>query len=145
MKAWFNNNGHKTDGENELEVGAVKRGRSSMLSLGKRDRKLSRLQMYQRHYYQPKWAKQCEKEWREYNQTTEEGPGKKARITFINDLCTGFLNDETDEIKKEIDAYMARQAKGESFVDDDETAEAVGEEVDEKRQMAVNTLTTWNK
>lgn len=138
MKAWFNNNGHKTDGENELEVGVVKRGRPSMLS--KRDRKLSRLQMYQRHCYELKWAKQCEKEWKEYNQTMEDGPGKKARITFINNLCTHLLNDKMDEVKKEIDMYMARQAKGESFVDD-ETEEAVGKEGDEKRQMALSTLT----
>ena len=64
-----------------------------MVNLGKRDRKLTRLQMYMKHYYKVKWAKQCEVLWKEYEDNLPEGETKKARITFCNELCAKYLEE----------------------------------------------------
>lgn len=139
-----------------------------MVKLGQSSRKLTRLQMYQRQYYREKWSVLCNKLWKEYLDGPEDVENKKARITYINALCTGFLEKETDEVKREIDVLMARQDKGEKFMQEEVSGEAGegaegeqggereksgngegGEESGqsafvEKLKAAENALTTWN-
>lgn len=129
---------------------APKPGRQGMVKLGQRVRKLSRLQMYQRQYYKPKWAAVCETRWREYlKEPEEEGVKKKARLTFVNELCTQFLEEEEDEVKKEIDLLMERQAKGEKFLSEpavEGDSGAVDETAATEKVKAINeTLTMWNE
>lgn len=80
--------------------------------------------MYQRRYYEVKWKAICGKKWKEYQAALGEGEEAKARITFTNELCLRYLEAEPDEIQKEIDSLMERQAKGERFLlEDKELAE----------------------
>lgn len=130
-----------------------------MLKLGKHSRKLTRLQMYQRQYYRPKWAKLCETRWKEYLEGPEDDGEKKARITFINELCLGFLKNEPDEVQSEIDQLMERQRKGEAFLLDEDGGGGGGggdsgggegenggdEDAVETRKAAEATLTAWDK
>lgn len=96
-----------------------KPGRKSVVKFGQSTRKLTRLQMYQKQYYAPKWSILCERKWQEYQSGPEDEGNKKARITYINELCVGFLEGESGEVKKEIDILMERQARGEQFLYED--------------------------
>lgn len=107
--------------------------------------------MYQRRYYEVKWKAICGKKWKEYQAALGEGEEAKARITFTNELCLRYLEAEPDEIQKEIDSLMERQAKGERFLledkelAEDEDGEGGEEAVDERRKAVATTLTSWNK
>lgn len=83
--------------------------RQGLLNFGKRDRKLSRLQMYQKKYYKPKWKVVVERKWKEYQaqQNEDDETELKARIAFVNELCAKFLEDESEEVKKEIDGLTS--------------------------------------
>ena len=120
-----------------------------MVNLNKRERKLSRVQMYQRQYYRVKWANICEEKWKEYDKTTSEGPEKMTRLNYINFLCGQFLEEESDEVKKEIDVLLERQLSGEEFLllpegDEDSDDEDFGNTAAKRRAIEA-TLTQWNK
>lgn len=158
--AWFYNHGKETDGD-ELEGGAA--SRTNMLNLGKRSRKLSILQMYQKKYYRVKWAVKCKASWKAYKASDEDAGHKKKQITFINERCQEYLNEESAMVQKEIDILMQRQAKGEVFLWEDEDllegddaekgkeaaqngdAEAAREAADEKTERIRFTLETWDQ
>lgn len=116
--------------------------------LEKRTRKRSRVQIYQALYYRKKWVKRCDEEYKRYKAVCEQdGIEPKIMLTFANDLCAGFLADETDEIKQQVDALVERQEKGEELSLNDVDDELVDSEAELSEEMLVQRkkLIVWNE
>lgn len=115
-----------------------------MVDLGKRDRGLSRVQMYIKKYY-PTIGPIVMKEWKEYLDGPKDEGMKQVWIAFLTDFGTKRLKKASAEVHAEVDRLMERQAKGELFLLEDEMEEPLNEaSAEDKRLAAEATLRKWN-
>lgn len=74
------------------------------------------MQIYQGLYYKGDIKAKCEEEYKQYQEAcAQDGLEPKIMLVFVNELCAKLLEDETEEVKAEVDALVKRQENGEEL------------------------------
>lgn len=139
---WYNNHtrGHKSSAmSSTLPITAAttcggRRSRRVLSLCGRRGRKLSVIQVYIAAYYVTKLKAVVDEEFAKYK-AEEHGEGEeKTRLQFMYDVCSDMYENESAEVKSEVEGIWLEQ--------DGEDEEAFG---DDGKPVKEGVLKEWDE
>jgi hypothetical protein len=107
-------------------------GRKDILRLTK-SRMLQPTQAYSRLYYNSKLKEIVDKEYKEHTDNTPKDQ-QEQRVAFTAKLLEKLLNEETDEVRAEVEAYRKKRILGAAITFDDNNSENSMKKEEEKER-----------
>ncbi|KAA1479940.1 hypothetical protein DENSPDRAFT_855603, partial [Dentipellis sp. KUC8613] len=101
LKHWFNNHSGRADAG-----GVTTGGRSKILNLTKIARRPTRHQAYQTLFWSRGLKEKVNAAYEEYRATLPSGHIPQQIVTFRNAMCKRLLEEETEENKLEVEAFV---------------------------------------
>lgn len=85
----------------------------------RKKRKMQAWQAYHTMTYESKWKAEIDREWKAYCERWEqsehaEGEQAETRFNFMNTFIKDKFNNETEEVKKQVEEYRSNAVSGPS-------------------------------